>query len=407
MVIQLDRCYKITFRNEADGAGANFSLLDGFYEVVRCYGWNELMGAGIDLQENLLDHAGITDSTALRSLKQNWANDSFYLCIGMDEDRQIWVPSSIIKGYPEPRIGSYKKLGLVLDLGVFANQDDFATLGKDIMNYLRSNYGIDRPDATVTVYGNQWLTVDEYENTDLVRKSLQGLAYTTQRVLIDPSEELKETVVTFTKPSIVGIGTVIEGAISDSIKVTYGLDLANIPEGEAMNLSDMDQATINETGMQWGYNNQQILSTNTDIERENNINFNGCVLSGILLYTKFTRSAYKWRCGDSVIYTIRLAPSGTVQIFSDSTLTAPITGYTISCDNVNKTLTLTKDNVTSVYKFDDSNKTAVDITYRFRNAKVGTPSSYSQALKYAYENIELKRKIETLEAYIEQQSSNN
>ena len=401
MVIQLDRCYKISFKREEDGAGANFSILDGFYEVVRSYGWNELNGAGINLQESLLDHAGITDSAVLRSLKQNWANDCFYLCIGMDADRQIWVPSSIIKGYPDPRIGSYKKLGLVLDLGVFANQDDFATLGKDIMNYLRSNYGIDRPDATVAVYGNQWMTVSEYENTDLVRKNLQGLAYTTQRVFINPSETLIETPIEFTAPILAGsTDTVIPGAISDSIKVTYGLDLADIPQGEAMNLNNIDPVDLPHINMQWAYSNEHIIAEYTMIEASVNWTFAAKVLNGILLYTKFTRSAYKWRCGESVIYTARLIPSENPVVYNDSNLTAEIDA-TVTYNGAANQLTVVRNDVTSVYEFDPSNKVAVDITYRFRNLKVRTESPYSQAYKYAYENAELKHKISALEEHIQ------
>lgn len=397
MVIQLDRCYKITFKTNTEGAGANFSLLDGFYEVVRSYGWNELMGARIDLQKNLLDHAGITDTTLIRTLQANWVNDAFYYCIGMDQDRQIWVPESIIKGYPEPRIGSYKKLGLVLDLGVFANSDDFSTLGKDIMKYLKSNYGIDRPDATLMVYGNQWMTVEDYNNTDLRRKVIQGLAYTSQSVLVRPSDDFEETRVEFETPVIISKETeeIQPGAISESINVTYGIDMTTIPES--------NDDTINR----WFFADpDDVLLENTRIETTLNDNFTAKVLSHIRLSTKLKKDSYAWvDSNGNRIYTKKIAPPANTPVYIDSTcvnaLDQTVGTYTGPTSSSEATIIIN----TKTYTFDkETNYIKVDIGYRCRNTRVGIESPYSQAIKYAYENMALRQRIAALEEYIATQA---
>lgn len=398
MVIQLDRCYKITFKTNTEGAGANFSLLDGFYEVVRSYGWNELMGARIDLQKNLLDHAGITDTTLIRTLQANWVNDAFYYCIGMDQDRQIWVPESIIKGYPEPRIGSYKKLGLVLDLGVFANSDDFSTLGKDIMKYLKSNYGIDRPDATLMVYGNQWMTVEDYNNTDLRRKVIQGLAYTSQSVLVRPSDDFEETRVEFETPVIISKETeeIQPGAISESINVTYGIDMTTIPES--------NDDTINR----WFFADpDDVLLENTRIETTLNDNFTAKVLSHIRLSTKLKKDSYAWvDSNGNRVYTKKIAPPANTPVYIDSTcvnaLDQTVGTYTGPTSSSSEATIIIN---TKTYTFDkETNYIKVDIGYRCRNTRVGIESPYSQAIKYAYENMALRQRIAALEEYIATQA---
>lgn len=399
MVIQLDRCYKINFKSQEDGGGANFSLLDGFYEVVRSYGWNELTGAGIDLQKNLLDHAGIVDTTTIRSLQTNWINDAFYLCIGMDQDRQIWVPESIIKGYPEPRIGSYKKLGLLFDLGVFANQEDFATLGKDIMRYLRTNYGIDKPDATLMIYGNEWMTIEDYENTDLRRKHLQGKVFVNTKRRIRPSTEFITTKVEFGKPIILTKDEEIQpGAISDSIKVVYGLDLKDIPEGNI----DLEEQC-------WYYEdtNDYIDREATSIEQMLDSTNPAFILKSINVKTKFTAESYKWCCGDNVLYTSELTPSENSAVYS-----SPLCDTASQlCDKSGLEVTyILVDSYTppnelseaaidvggNTYVFDTSNYIEIDVGYRCRNTKINSESPYSIALKYAYENKKLRQRIDAL-----------
>jgi len=391
MIIRLDQCYKINFKTTDDGAGANFSLLDGFYEVVRSYGWNELNGAKIDLQANLLAHTGITDGTALTTLQQNWTNDIFYYCIGMDQDRQIWVPESIIKGYPDPRIASYKKLGLVVDLGLFADKDDFSTLSTELMNYLKSNYGIDDADASVTVYGNEWKTIAEFNETNIKRKSLQGLVFTTQHNAISPSSSLTDQKIVFEQPVVLSKKNenIIPGAISDSIGITYGLELTKLPRG-----------TVDSETQCWYYKEEDILSNNTELEQLLNINFNAVILSAIYIKTKFARPSYAWTSASlNTIYTTTRDPMVDSIVYADKT-TVNERGIVTSVESD----TLVVDGIS--YEFNvPANAIMLDITYRCRNTKVKYDSPYSAAIRYAYENINLRQRIAALEEIIENQVS--
>lgn len=396
MVIQLDRCYRILFKTTDDGAGADFSVLNGFYEVVRSYGWNELNGAGVDLQKNLLDLAGIVDSSALRTLQQNWTNDAFYYCIGMDQDRQVWVPESIIKGYPDPRIGSYKKLGLVLELGVFANAEDFSTMGEELVEHLKSNYGIEAPKGTVTVYGNQWLTNQDFEAMDVKRKSLQGLVHVKQTASIPASDSLITTVITFDTPVILSKENeeIIRGAISDSISILYGLDFGNIPSG-----------SVDSTTPCWYYTDDDILANNTEIEQALNINFNAVVLGAIRVKSKFQKTFYAWNLADKTVYTEDLNPVVGDRFFSDYNLIND--AGVISAVTMNETDTSRVDSFADssstpiVYTKNDSvNATSIRISYRCRNSKVLYKSPLSEAIHYAYENIRLRQRIAALEELV-------
>lgn len=395
MIIRLDQCYKINFKTLDDGAGANFSLLNGFYEVVRCYGWNELNGAGIDLQANLLAYAGITDDTALSTLQQSWTSDSFYYCIGMDQDRQIWVPESIIKGYPDPRIASYKKIGLIFDLGLFANKEDFSTLGAELIKYLKSNYGIDDADASIVVHGNEWKTIAEFEEQDTKRKSLQGLVFTTQHNELAPSDSLVDVKITFTDPVILAKKNenIIPGAISDSIGITYGLELNRIPFG----------ASDSETQC-WFYKEEDVLPNNTELEQLLNINFNAVVLRAIYVKTNLTRSSYAWVSSSAkTIYTKSMSPSVGAITYTDKT-TVNEQGSVSSIIGATSVDAIVVDGVEFTFN-DSANSTQIDISYRCRNTKVKYESPYSAAIKYGYENINLRQRIAALEEIIENQVS--
>ena len=424
MVIQLDRSYKINFKTEEDGAGADFSVLDGFYEVVRSYGWNELNASGIDLQESLLDHAGIADKTAIRTLQQNWANDAFYYCIGMDKDRQIWVPESIIKGYPDPRIGSYKKLMLTIDLGVFANPEDFSTMGKEIMNYLRSNYGIDRPDGIVAAYGNQWMTVKEYEETDSRRQAGQGLVYVQTQTAIpagdhtgdeyilvfnDPpnGEEIPENVRYLGAPPVSDPTQIaIVGAFSDTIRISYD-GFEYIPYvANSGNNPDEPCWYYNDTTLSPNNNNGDVLINNYTIETALNKQFTGTVLHRIRLKPNFTKPFYVWKNGDGgLIFTKSNNPKDGDGAFSDRTLLNEI-GVIESFTDQSVTVTLSSSNSDVVYNYyTAANQVLITIGYRCRQINKKTRSSYSDALNYAYANLELKQRIAALEEMLTQQNT--
>lgn len=404
MVIQLDRSYKICFKTEEDGAGADFSILDGFYEVVRSYGWNELNASGIDLQESLLDLAGIVDKTAIRSLQQNWVNDAFYYCIGMDQDRQIWVPESIIKGYPDPRIGSYKKLMLTIDLGVFANPEDFSTMGKEIMNYLRSNYGIDRPDGIVAAYNNQWMTVDEYEATDSNRQGAQGLVYVTSQTVIpvgDHTAPENEFILYFTDPPAGveipanvrylgkpfidnALAEPVIGAFSDTLRISYGDGFEDIQKGN-----------YNSTEPCWYFDNEDIIGDNVAIERELNITFSGSVLKSIKLRSNFKKPFYVWKASEGkLLFTKDAAPEAGDTVYSDRTLLNDA-GTISSYDTVTNTIVVNEE---SYPYYTAANQILITVGYRCRNLRPSkTYSAYSDAIRYAYQNLNLKKRITALE----------
>lgn len=401
MVIQLDRSYKITFKTEEDGAGADFSILDGFYEVVRSYGWNELNASGIDLQEMLLDHAGIVDKTAIRTLQQNWANDAFYYCIGMDQDRQIWVPESIIKGYPDPRIGSYKKLMLTIDLGVFANPEDFSTMGREIMNYLRSNYGIDRPDGVVAAYDTQWMTVKEYEDTDSNRQGAQGLIYVNNQTVIPCGDHIDSPfVLVFDEkpnggseippnyrylgkpvPDAPGIDPIV-GAFSETIRISYGDGFEDIKQGK-----------YDDTEPCWYFEDEDVLSANAEIESALNRSFTGTVLKQIRLKSNFKKPFYVWQSETgAILFTNSRTPAVGDLVYTDRTLlneAGSISAVTTSAIKVN--------DVDYSY-YTAANQIYITVGYRCRNVKtINHSSSYSDAIRYAYQNIKLKQRIAALE----------
>lgn len=403
MVIQLDRSYKICFKDEEDGAGADFSTLDGFYEVVRSYGWNELNASGIDLQESLLDYAGIVDKTAIRSLQQNWVNDAFYYCIGMDQDRQIWVPESIIKGYPDPRIGSYKKLMLTIDLGVFANPDDFSTMGKEIMNYLRSNYGIDRPDGIVAAYDNQWMTVDEYEATDSNRQGAQGLVYVTSQTVIpvgDHTAPEDEFILYFTDPPASGeisenvrylgapfvdnaTAEPVIGAFSDTLRISYGDGFEDIQKGN-----------YNSTDPCWYFESEDIIEDNVEIETALNRSFTGTVLKKIRLRSNFKKPFYVWKLEDKILFTKNSKPEAEDKVYSDRTLLNE-SGTVSSFSAINNEITVGED---AYQYYTAANQILITVGYRCRNLRPSKHySAYSDAIRYAYQNLNLKKRISALE----------
>lgn len=403
MIIQLDNSYKISFKGKGAAVnGVDFTVLDGFYEVLRAYGWGELYASGIDLNESLMKPAGITDTSVLLNLQESWINDTFYFCVGMDTDRQIWVPSSIISGYPDPRIASYKKLALAIKLGVFASANDFELLGKDIMNYLRAHYCIDQPDGIISIYGNQWMTTEDYNSLDTKRKCYQGLAFTSEKATIPASASATNfitTTVNFTKPKVVSndVEDTVLGAIADTISVIIGSSMNALPQG-----------TVSSTSACW----------------------------------YFIPTCYAWKNGNVVAYSKSSRVAVGTKLFSTSDLTTvkgTITGVIPAVDSTPASVSVTEssDNTVATYTRDASldvagdvledsteleqklnvtfdgnilksirvktaflEATQLNITYRFRNKRPGMTSAYTEVINYAYENIALKQRITELEEVV-------
>ena len=152
-----------------------FSTLDGVYEVVQKKTYAELIRDGIDMVADCYEKVNLT-ADDWEADAVNMQQDTFYK-LEYPSDQlirpHIWLPDSKIASYPDSNIFRYKKLMLMVNLGIFDNADGLTSAMTTIKNLLSTNLGIDC-DPRATAYEDIWLSAPQYEAIEDARDTLRG-----------------------------------------------------------------------------------------------------------------------------------------------------------------------------------------------------------------------------------------
>jgi len=154
---------------------SQFSTLNGIYEVIQKKTYPELISDGIDMVALCYDKAGLT-SDDWDADAESMQNDVFYKLAAPSDNLDqpfIWLPDSKIAAYPDSSVYRYKKLMVMLNLGIFEDSNELSSSMQTIKNLLLANHGIST-DALVTKYSDIWLTEAQYDNVVQSRDSLKG-----------------------------------------------------------------------------------------------------------------------------------------------------------------------------------------------------------------------------------------
>ena len=115
MNLTINKHYELTFDSTEN---QDFSGLNGIYFVARTLVYKDIVLEGIDMVEFLYGRVDKNEADWERDVV-NYINDVFYQLISTADESVVWVPVSLLVGFPNAEVKEYKKVMLTTDLGVF------------------------------------------------------------------------------------------------------------------------------------------------------------------------------------------------------------------------------------------------------------------------------------------------
>lgn len=203
MAITINMHYSFKF---LDSFG--FSSLNGIYRVDRSIGYNDIINEEIDLYKFLYSKVD-KSPTDLETDVIKYVDDIFYKLSSMYDDSVIWIPYSLIGGYPNPNVKEYPRVMLTTDLGVFDEPATLTHITRILKDNLRHLLGLEHdtnsddfdirinPHTAISVYNTTWMEHSDYEEIKSQRGSVRDNDTSTDskdyyaeylRVLADNSE---------------------------------------------------------------------------------------------------------------------------------------------------------------------------------------------------------------------------
>lgn len=155
---------------------SDFNKINGIYTVTKIMTFDEMLDDGIDLVATLYSAVDKTDEQ-YQTEYVNYSNEDVFKLTSVDktfEDQPVvyYVPVPLIAERPDARIQEYGKLGLMVDLGVFADQDQLSYLSSFILEQIQAATGI-KSQVELVAYKTVWMEEAEYERLQQEREALK------------------------------------------------------------------------------------------------------------------------------------------------------------------------------------------------------------------------------------------
>jgi len=175
MSITLNKHYKFQFDPTRDA-----DALNGIYRVDRVLGYNSVVLEEIDIYTSLYKRIGKSEADLEVDLT-NYLDDLFYKMTSMFDQSVVWVPESLIVGYPDPNVREYSRVMLTTDLGVYEDPDTLYHITRIVKDNLKHMLGlvaedseepIDariNPHTAVAEYNTVWMSDAEYKDVENLR----------------------------------------------------------------------------------------------------------------------------------------------------------------------------------------------------------------------------------------------
>ncbi len=164
MYLELDKGYHISFK-------APYEAHLGVYYITHKVTYDELIKSKVDMVAHFFGPkleltAKDWDDFAQGEFNGVKAIDDEYYRLEKPSDNLerdiIWAPASTFDGYPNAEIGCYKKLSLMLDLGIWADSEALSSVIETIEQHLVGTHGIESK-VLVTEYDKIWMTTEGFK----------------------------------------------------------------------------------------------------------------------------------------------------------------------------------------------------------------------------------------------------
>jgi hypothetical protein len=174
MQLTINKHYNFLF----DPTGDVFNQLNGIYFVERALVHADIINEEIDLYVDLYEKVGLAEAE-LHAQLDNYMNGVYYKLVSPEDGSFIWMPESLMVGYPDANVAMYKKVMLLTDLGVFDDPDVLLAIKDIVNNTIKAKVGTllvndeqVEPTTIVSVYGTVWLTHEQYANIATDRNNI-------------------------------------------------------------------------------------------------------------------------------------------------------------------------------------------------------------------------------------------
>ena len=163
----IDKAYYFTFN-------AEFSKLNGTYVVKQILAYDEFMKLGIDLSTTLYSKVDKDPSTFDEYSLAYRESQVYKLFDILDEEETdpIYIPSTLLALLPNPDVKQYGKLIIALDLGVYANKEEFEYIINTMQEIISASTGI-TSKIQVIENGTQWMLESDYKKLEEERATIK------------------------------------------------------------------------------------------------------------------------------------------------------------------------------------------------------------------------------------------
>ena len=164
--------YKFTFQSGYDAQ-------NGTYRLVKLMEYDEYLNDGGDLLTDFYEPNGKTE-TELNADLATIRESKIMKLVDPDttesDPEAVYAPLCFLLSSPDYNVKRYVKMGVLANIGVTENAEDYDFMLDRITEAVEATLGI-TPDPRLVVIGHQWLTEDEY--ADIVAERDQTKISTT------------------------------------------------------------------------------------------------------------------------------------------------------------------------------------------------------------------------------------
>lgn len=178
MILELNSRYHLSF-------SADFSDLDGIYQIIGIFSYGQVLDQEIDLYAQLYELVGKSETDLVAQLS-TYQSDTFYQCKEANGTGTICAPMSIITD-ANASVKKYFGTMLAVNLGSFDDPEIVYPITDVVLNTLRDRLGNPDPEdvienaealselgdfhASLQIFNQEWMLISEYENIVKRRKA--------------------------------------------------------------------------------------------------------------------------------------------------------------------------------------------------------------------------------------------
>ena len=157
--------------SEDEAAENDSDITRGIYQIESVTNYYNLITKGVDIYQNLYVPLGLSRAVYEKDAATWKDNDIWYRLMNPMLPAQVYyVPTSIIEGIPDGNVTEYKRMHLVVDIGIFNDPELLSNMVTSINMLMKAHFGIPT-SAELAAYDSVWIPTSYYDWLEGQRQS--------------------------------------------------------------------------------------------------------------------------------------------------------------------------------------------------------------------------------------------